>query len=91
MYRDDRWGVKDKRVQTLMPDVLHWLGIAREEGRQSGVDERHEVRRDREERDTNLKATISYHPIRVRRSTPRLQRGTFRAGHRSRMPISSRR
>ena len=36
-------GVSDMRFQELMPDVLHWLGIASH--RSPGVDEQYEVRR----------------------------------------------
>ena len=38
-------GVQDMRFQELMPDVLHWLGITQHPP--PGVDEQHEVRRDR--------------------------------------------
>ncbi len=47
-------GVKDMRFQALMPDVLHWPRD--HQGRQDGQHERHEVRRDREERDPHLEA-----------------------------------
>ena len=36
-------GVQDMRFQELMPDVLHWLGVAQDPP--PGVDEQHEVRR----------------------------------------------
>ena len=38
-------GVQDMRFQELMPDVLHWLGVTQDPS--PGVDEQHQVRRDR--------------------------------------------